>query len=186
MSIVSDAPTVTTRTLEQVIAFNKANAAEMPFFGQELFEEAAKTKGLSDPEYRKARAESLKAASEAIDGMLKQANAAVLVTPSYGPAWLSDTVHGDQYGGPSSSQLPAIAGYPNLTVPMELVELTHRAALAVEQEMWAELDALEAWRDMDVAVFGGVQIHVPERSDHIWSTGASIKGADGVRVPLQL
>ena len=71
-------------------------------------------------------------------------------------------------------------------VPMELVELTHRAALAVEQEMWAELDALEAWRDMDVAVFGGVQIHVPERSDHIWSTGASIKGADGVRVPLEL
>jgi amidase len=45
----------------------------------------------------------------------------VLVEPSYGAAWLSDPVHGDQYGGPSSSELPAVAGYPNLTVPMGLV-----------------------------------------------------------------
>ncbi len=71
-------------------------------------------------------------------------------------------------------------------VPMELIELTHRAALAVEEEMWAELDALDAWREMDVAVLGGVQIHVPERSDHVWPIGASVKGADGVRIPLTL
>lgn len=72
------------------------------------------------------------------------------------------------------------------TVPLELVELTHRVALAVEKEMWTELDALAAWRDMDVAVFSGVQIHVPERSDHIWPTGASVKGADGVRHALAI
>jgi amidase len=114
---------VKTRTLDQVIAFNAANAsAEMPFFGQELFEQAAKTKGLADPAYKEARAKSLKTASEAIDAMLAQANATLLVTPTYGPAWLSDTVHGDQYGGPSSSALPAISGYPNLTVPMGLVD----------------------------------------------------------------
>lgn len=71
-------------------------------------------------------------------------------------------------------------------VPMELIELTHRAAVAVEEEIWAELDALEAWKDMDVAVFCGVQIHVPERSDHVWPTGASVKGAEGVRTPLDL
>ena len=115
-------PTVTTRTLDQVIAFNNAHAAaEMPFFGQETFEDAAKTKGLRDPAYLAARAKSLKAASEAIDGMLRQARATVLVEPSYGAAWLSDPVYGDQYGGPSASELPAIAGYPNLTVPMGLV-----------------------------------------------------------------
>jgi len=44
----------------------------------------------------------------------------VLVEPTYGPAWLSEPVYGDQYGGPSSSELPAVAGYPNLTVPMGL------------------------------------------------------------------
>ena len=115
-------PAVTARTLDQVIAFNRDHAAaEMPFFAQETFEAAAKTKGLADPDYLAARAKSLKAASEAIDGLLTQARATVLVEPSYGAAWLSDPVYGDQYGGPSASELPAIAGYPHLTVPMGLV-----------------------------------------------------------------
>ncbi len=114
---------VTTRTLDQVIAFNAANpATEMPFFAQETFEAAAKTKGLDDPAYKAARAKSLRlAGAEGIDAMLKAAGASVLVEPTYGPAWLSEPVYGDQYGGPSSSDLPAIAGYPNLTVPMGLV-----------------------------------------------------------------
>jgi amidase len=116
-------PAVTARTLDQVIAFDRAHAdAEMPFFGQELFEEAAGTRGLADPAYRAARATSLRLAGrEGIDAMLARANAALLVQPTYDAAWLSDPVHGDQYSGPSSSELPAIAGYPNLTVPMGLV-----------------------------------------------------------------
>ncbi|HVF92680.1 MAG TPA: amidase [Sphingomonas sp.] len=115
---------VRTRTLDQVIAFNEANAAaEMPFFAQETFEDAAKTKGLDDPDYKAARAKSLRLAGvEGIDAMLKTAGAQLLVEPSYGAAWLSDPVHGDQYGGPSASELPAVAGYPNLTVPMGLVD----------------------------------------------------------------
>jgi len=115
--------TVTARTLADLIAFNKAHAeSEMPFFGQETFEAAEKTKGLADPDYKGARAKSLRlAGAEGIDAMLAHAGAAVLVEPTYGPAWLSDTVYGDGYGGPSASELPAIAGYPNLTVPMGLV-----------------------------------------------------------------
>jgi amidase len=116
--------TVRTRTLTEVIAFNKANAAaEMPFFGQELFEQAAATKGLRDPAYLAARAKSLRlAGAEGIDAMLKTANATILVQPSYGAAWLTDTVYGDQYNGPSASGLAAVAGYPNLTVPMGLID----------------------------------------------------------------
>ena len=53
--------------------------------------------------------------------MLTKARAAMLVQPTYGAAWLSDPVYGDQYDGPSASELPAIAGYPHLTVPMGLV-----------------------------------------------------------------
>jgi len=116
-------PAVTARTLDQLIAFNRAHAAtEMPFFQQEIFEEAAKTEGLADPAYMAARAKSLAQASAAIDGMLRGAGARYLVEPSYGGAWLSDPVYGDQYDGPSSSRLPAIAGYPHLTVPMGLVK----------------------------------------------------------------
>lgn len=113
---------VTTRTLDQVIAFNTANAAkEMPWFGQDLFERAAKTGGLDDPAYRDALARSRSMASGALDAMLSRANASIIVAPSNGPAWPTDLTNGDTFSGPSASQLPAIAGYPHLTVPAGLV-----------------------------------------------------------------
>ena len=114
---------VKTRTLAQVIAFDTANAgSEMPFFAQETFEAAEKTRGLADPEYLGARAKSLRlAGKEGIDAMLAKANATLLVEPTYGMPWLSDTVYGDQFSGPSASELPAVSGYPHLTVPMGLV-----------------------------------------------------------------
>jgi len=117
-------PAVTARTLDAVIAFDEANkSAEMPFFGQETFVAAAKTNGLSDPEYLGLRAKSLRLAGrEGIDAMLKKANATILVEPTYGMAWLSDTVSGDGGDGPSASELPAVSGYPHLTVPMGLAK----------------------------------------------------------------
>jgi amidase len=114
---------VTTRTLAQVIDFDIAHRdSEMPFFAQEIFVMADKTKGLDDPDYLAARAKSLKLAGEdGIMAMLKAANVEIIVTPTTGPAWLSDPVHGDQGSGPSASRLPAVSGYPHLTVPMGLV-----------------------------------------------------------------
>jgi amidase len=116
-------PAVQTKTLGAVINFNRANAAtEMPFFAQELFEDADKTKGLDDPAYKAARATSLRlAGAQGIDAMLRAAGAQILVEPTYDAAWLSDPVYGDTYAGPSAAALPAVAGYPHLTVPMGLV-----------------------------------------------------------------
>lgn len=122
--LASTAPDkVRTRTLADLIAFNKADAVrEMPLFGQDTFEKAEATGGLADPAYALARAKSLRlAGKEGIDAMLTDNKVQLLVMPSYGPAWLSDTVWGDQYEGPSGSTSPAaIAGYPHLTVPMGL------------------------------------------------------------------
>jgi amidase len=122
--LASTPRTVSARTMAQLIAFNTANAdAEMPFFGQETFEEAAKAKGLDDPDYKAAREKSLRLASvEGIDAMLSEAKADLLVTPTYGMPWLSDPVYGDQFNGPSASELPAVSGYPHLTVPMGLAK----------------------------------------------------------------
>ena len=39
-----------------------------------------------------------------------------LVAPTGGPAWLTDLVDGDSFGGGSSSAA-AVAGYPDITVP---------------------------------------------------------------------
>ncbi|MBX9883229.1 MAG: amidase [Sphingomonas sp.] len=111
---------VKTRTLADVIAFDKAQAAaEMPFFNQEIFDQAEATPGLDD-EYRGARAKSARLAREGLDTMLAKAGATILVTPTYGPAWPIDPIYGDQYSGPSASELPAVSGYPHLTVPMGL------------------------------------------------------------------
>jgi amidase len=53
---------VKTRTLADVIAFDKAAPRETVLFDQELFDQAQATKGLDDPAYLKARADSLRAA----------------------------------------------------------------------------------------------------------------------------
>ncbi len=115
-------PTVSSRTLAELIAFNAANATtEMPWFGQEMFEKAQATKGLNDPIYRTALETSRRLARSKIDVLLSTNRVTILVAPSPGPAWLSDPVNGDQYNGPSASQLPAVAGYPHLTVPAGLI-----------------------------------------------------------------
>jgi amidase len=112
------------RTLADLIAFNKAHAAqEMPLFGQEIFEQAEKTKGLDDPAYRKARKTSFEAAGpNGIDKLLKDNNVVALVGPTAGPAWKIDAVNGDQFSGGGAGNLAAVAGYPHLTVPMGLVK----------------------------------------------------------------
>jgi amidase len=116
-------PAVRTRTLADLIAFNNANAAtEMPLFGQDIFEGSEKTKGLDDPEYKKARATSFRLAGpEGIDRLLKEHNVVALIGPTVAPAWQIDAVLGDQYPGGGAGSLAAVAGYPHLTVPMGAV-----------------------------------------------------------------
>ena len=117
--LASTPAAVKTRTLADVIAFDKQNAdKEMPYFQQEYFDQAELTKGLTDPDYLKALKIDREDSAAMIDGLLKTNNVSVLVAPTYGPAWLSDLVYGDQYNGPSATGLPATAGYPHLTVPM--------------------------------------------------------------------
>ncbi|ADL01766.1 amidase [Brevundimonas subvibrioides] len=118
----TDAGQVKTRTLADVIAFNAATPREMGLFGQETFVLAEATTGLETPEYIAARETSLRLAGvEGIDRMLAENNVVALVAPTVGPAWSIDAVNGDHYLG-AASTLPAVAGYPHLTVPMGFVQ----------------------------------------------------------------
>jgi amidase len=112
------------RTLADLIAFDKTHERqEMGLFGQELFEQAEKTKGLDDPAYKKARAISFRAAGpNGIDKMLKDHHVIALIGPTAGPAWAIDAANGDLFTGGGAGTLPAVAGYPHLTVPMGLVK----------------------------------------------------------------
>lgn len=111
---------VTTRTLAEVIAFNEAEPRETVLFGQELFLQAEATSGLDNPDYIAARANSLRMAGpEGIDRMLAENNVVALIAPSTSRAWTNDREDQDNGQG-SASRLPAVAGYPHLTVPMGL------------------------------------------------------------------
>lgn len=109
------------KTLADIIAFNKANAAtELQHFGQETFELADKEVGLNDPAYIDALATSRRLATDALNGFFVNEKVGIIVAQTNGPAWLSTLGKGDAFSGPSASQMPAIAGYPHLTVPMGL------------------------------------------------------------------
>jgi len=109
------------KTLADVIAFNKANAAtELQYFGQDTFETADKEAGLDDPAYLQALATSRGLASAALDQFFANDKVDVIIAQTNGPAWLSTLGKGDAFSGPSASQLPAVAGFPHLSVPMGL------------------------------------------------------------------
>jgi amidase len=115
--LASTPEAVTTRTLARVIAFNKQTPAEMALFGQDLFEKAQETKGPRAKTYRDAAAKAKRMAQDFIDGVLKSKKLDALIAPTGGPAWTIDLLTGDHSLG-TASTLPAVAGYPHITVPM--------------------------------------------------------------------
>jgi len=106
------------KTLKDLIAFNQQNRdREMPYFGQEIFDKAEAKGPLTDKKYVDALAKDKRLSrAEGIDKTLAKYKLDCLVAPTSGPATLIDLVNGD-YGVGGSSSLPAIAGYPDVTVP---------------------------------------------------------------------
>jgi amidase len=106
------------KTLADVIRFNEANRErEMPYFGQEAFERAEAKGPLTSPEYVRALATCRRLSREqGMDRVLGTHRLDALVAPTGGPAWVTDLVNGDHFGG-GSSTLCAVSGYPAITVP---------------------------------------------------------------------
>ena len=110
------------RTLADLIGFNERRAdEELAYFGQERLL-AAEGKGpLSSREYREAHAVARRLSRAAgIDRVMDGGSLDAILAPTGGPAWVTDLVNGDHFGG-SSSQFAAVAGYPNVTVPAGFV-----------------------------------------------------------------
>jgi len=117
------APDAPIRNMDELIFFNSKRAArEMPYFGQEHLVASAKKDGLDAPEYVRAQRENRRyAREEGIDKVLKEFKLDALVAPTGGPAWLTDYINGDHYGGSFSSPA-AVAGYPHVTVPAGFIK----------------------------------------------------------------
>jgi len=112
-------PSAPVRSLEEIIAFNEANAErEMRYFQQEIMVQSQERGPLTEPEYQEALAEMLRLArDEGIDGVMAEHELDAIVAPTGSPAWTTDLINGDRYHMGSSSPA-AVAGYPNITVPM--------------------------------------------------------------------
>ncbi len=110
------------KTLKDIIEFNEKNREkEMPYFGQDFFLKAEAKGPLSDKEYIEALEKNHQLArKEGIDATIDKHNLDALVGPTGGPAWLTDLIDGDHFGG-GSSGAAAVAGYPNVTVPAGFV-----------------------------------------------------------------
>jgi len=91
------------RTLADLIAFNNAHCTqELVYYGQELFELAEMTSGdLNDPSYVAARNHAKTSARSGIDGAMARDHLDAIVAPHL-----------------TNSTGPAVAGYPNLSMPV--------------------------------------------------------------------
>jgi len=123
---------VKTRTLADLIEFNKTEEHEK-LHSQDLFEDAEATTGRDNPEYVHAAEYGKQRTGE--DGYLKAMkdyNVSALVFPTGGPAGVIGpdeksgghpaVVHEKGARPPSGSGMAAMAGYPELNVPMGLIE----------------------------------------------------------------
>jgi amidase len=124
------------RTLRDLIDFNIAHCpAEMKYFGQELFELADSTSGdLTDPVYLAARANSAGLARSGIDTVLQSVDA--IVAPTYSFA----------------STPAAVAGYPNISIPIGLTPEGKPAGLWMYAGLHQEAKLIAFAFDLEQAV----------------------------------
>ena len=109
------------KSLAEVVQFNLENkSSELHHFGQEYFEIAISSGGLTD-KYQQVRARNLNwAKNQVLDPALEKAD--VLIGIPYGPAWRSDLINGDDFASASWMTNPAsVAGYPIASIPMGFV-----------------------------------------------------------------
>jgi amidase len=110
-------PSAPVKTLKDIIEFNDRNREkEMLYFGQDLFLKSEAKGPLTEKEYLDAVAKNRQLARiEGIDAVMDKNKLDALVAPTGGPAWLTDLITGDHFGG-GSSNAAAVAGYPNINV----------------------------------------------------------------------
>ena len=111
------------KSLADVIEFNEQNAdREMPYFGQERMYASQARGPLTDQEYLDAVRTIQRANREdGIDALMDRHDLDAIVAPTMGLTWPTDHIKGDRLDGGSSAGPAAIAGYPDISVPMGFV-----------------------------------------------------------------
>jgi amidase len=116
-------PDAPVRDLASLMAWNRQNAARvMPFFDQELLEQAEATQGTAGQPFKDALATNRRyARTEGIDALFTEHRLDAVVAPTGNLAWPIDPLLGDHFTAGGFTSPFAVAGYPHLSVPMGLV-----------------------------------------------------------------
>ena len=116
-------PDAPVKSLAEIIEFNEQNAdLEMPYFGQQRMHASQARGPLTDAEYLNAVRTVQRATREdGIDRLMNEHSLDAIIAPTRDLAWPTDHIKGDRLDGGSSAGPAAIAGYPDITVPMGFV-----------------------------------------------------------------
>ncbi len=129
-------------SLEELIEVTFADEIEMQYFDHELLKMAQEKGDLISEEYLDALEEMLmNARAGGIDRVMKRHYLDAIVAPTGNPAWETDLTNGDNFGQYSSSPA-AIAGYPNISVPMGFIDGLP-VGLSIFGKAWSEPELLE-------------------------------------------
>ncbi len=111
------------RNIEDLISFNKADSIELKYFNQSYLEMIVGVDDLTSEVYLTALSKvMIGSRKEGIDRVMDLYNLDAIISPSGSPAWKTDLTKGDPTNNRIDSSSPAaIAGYPNITVPMGFV-----------------------------------------------------------------
>ena len=116
---LAQVPGAAARTLDELIAFNLDHVAEeMPFFGQEIFEQAVEKGPLTERAYLEALATCGRLSrEEGLDAAFERHGVEILVAPTE-LARLADRSRQRRPLRRRQLLAPAVAGTPSVTVPM--------------------------------------------------------------------
>ncbi len=110
------------KSIEDVIKFNKNDEIELRYYDQSTMIEAQKMGDVDTPEFREILAKMYRLVrDEGIDKVMDEHKLDAFIAPTGSPAWKTDLVNGDFFSISSSSPA-AIAGYPNISVPMGYID----------------------------------------------------------------
>ena len=124
------------RTLADLIAFDNAHCVqELVYYGQEIFELAEMEGDLSDPTYIAARNHATAAARAGIDGAMMRDDLDAIVAPHL-----------------TNSTGPAVAGYPNFSMPVGIRSSGRPAGMLMYSTFLDEPQLLAMAYDLEQAL----------------------------------
>lgn len=115
-------PAAPVKSLKELVATTFQDSLEMQYFDHALLKQAQETEGVAAKAYQQALATAAEESrANGIDRVMDEHGLDAFIAPTGGPAWKTDLINGDNFGLSSSSPA-AIAGYPNISLPMGYIQ----------------------------------------------------------------